>query len=211
MGEGASVEGRGLIEPGQRMRFLRSFLRHPRQVGSVIPTSGTAVRAMLDMVDLEGARCVVEMGAGTGPHTREILARLGPDATFLAFEIDPVLAEGLEREFNDPRLRVINDTAENIESYLNGRRADVVVSAVPFTSLPEKVRHGLLSAGHDSLAEDGTMLVLQYSPFMRSQLQRTFDSVQWRLVPFNVPPAFLFACRSGAGASENGSRSRDAA
>jgi hypothetical protein len=30
-------------------------------------------------------------------------------------------------------------------------------------------------------------------------------------VPFHVPPAFLFACRSGAGASENGSRSRDAA
>jgi phospholipid N-methyltransferase len=194
---------------GQRLRFLRSFLRHPRQVGSIIPTSGQAVRAMLDLADLESARCVVEMGAGTGPHTREILARLGPDATFLAFEIDPVLAEGLERDLNDPRLQVINDTAENIESYLNGRRADVVVSAVPFTSLPEKVRHGLLNAGRDSLAADGTMLVLQYSPFMRSQLQQTFESVEWRLVPFNVPPAFLFACRSSSAAPGNGAPSRD--
>jgi phospholipid N-methyltransferase len=183
------------------MRFLRSFVRNPRQVGSIIPTSRRAVRAMLDLVDLERARCVVEMGAGTGPHTREVLARLGPDATFLAFEIDPVLAEGLERELDDPRLQVVNDTAENVESYLNGRRADIVVSAVPFTSLPEKVRHGLLNAGRDCLADDGTMLVLQYSPFMRSQLQRTFESVEWRLVPFNVPPAFLFACRPAANGS----------
>jgi phospholipid N-methyltransferase len=191
------MSGAGLATngPGQRMRFLRSFLRHPRQVGSVIPTSRRAVRAMLDLADLGTASCVVEMGAGTGPHTREILARLGPDATFLAFEIDPELAEGLEREFDDPRLQVINDSAENVERYLNGKRADVVVSALPFTSLPEKVRHGLLNAGRDSLSADGTMLVLQYSPFMRSQLQRTFKSVEWRLAPFNVPPAFLFACR----------------
>ncbi|MEA2170652.1 MAG: hypothetical protein QOF76_3952 [Solirubrobacteraceae bacterium] len=194
-----------------RMRLLRSFIRHPRQVGSVIPTSRRAVRAMLDLVALEDARCVVEMGAGTGPHTREILARLGPDARFLAFEIDPVLADGLRRELPDPRLEVITDSAENIASYLDGGRADVVVSAVPFTSLPEKVRRGLLDAGRDNLADDGTMLVLQYSPFMRSQLERAFGSVEWRLVPYNVPPAFLFACRAGSAATVNGSRSpRDA-
>jgi phospholipid N-methyltransferase len=198
MGKGARISGVGSPStngPGQRVRFLLSFLRHPRQVGSVIPTSRRAVRAMLDLVNLDEASCVVEMGAGTGPHTREVLARLGPDATFLAFEIDPVLAEGLERELADPRLQVICDSAENAERYLNGKRADVVVSAVPFTSLPEEVRTGLLNAGRDSLAEDGTMLVLQYSPFMRSQLEKTFDSVRWKVAPFNVPPAFLFACR----------------
>src|SRR3954449_11821555 len=80
-------------------RFLRSFLRSPRQVGAVLPTSQRAVRAMLDLAPVERAHCVVEMGAGTGPHTREILRRLGPQARFLAFEIDPELADGLRREF----------------------------------------------------------------------------------------------------------------
>jgi phospholipid N-methyltransferase len=150
---------------------------------------------MLDLVDLGAARCVVEMGAGTGPHTREILARLAPDARFLAFEIDPVLADGLRRDLSDPRLEVINDSAEAVERYLDGQRADVVVSALPFTSLPEQVRTGLVRAARECLAEDGTMLVLQYSPFMRPKLERAFGSVEWRLVPLNVPPAFLFACR----------------
>ena len=203
MGDGVPVSGARDTSSGgtgARMRFLRSFLKSPRAVGAVLPTSGRAVRAMLDMASLDQARCVVEMGAGTGPHTREILARLGPDARFLAFEIDPDLAAGLERDLPDPRLRVINDSAEKLDSYLNGERADVVVSAVPFTSVPAEVRDGLLRAAREGLAEDGTMLVLQYSPFMRKKLQQAFGSVEQRFVPANVPPAFLFACRAGAAA-----------
>lgn len=201
---GSSVTNAGSLEAGaagsglrERARFVRSFLRSPRAVGAVLPTSQRAVRGMLDMVDLTQARCVVEMGAGTGPHTREILARLSPDARFLAFEIDPVLADGLRRELTDPRLEVIADSAEKVDQYLGGQRADVVVSALPFTSLPEQVRTGLLRSARECLAEHGTMLVLQYSPFMRRQLERAFGSVEWRLAPLNVPPAFLFACRAG--------------
>ena len=195
MSNAGSLDARGAAGAGERARFLRSFLRSPRQVGAVLPTSQRAVRAMLDQVDLSQARCVVEMGAGTGPHTREILARLGPDARFLAFEIDPALADGLRHELSDPRLEVIADSAEKVEHYLDGAQADVVVSALPFTSLPEQVRVGLLRGARECLTENGTMLVLQYSPFMRRQLERTFGSVEWRLVPLNVPPAFLFACR----------------
>ena len=201
MGGRASVNGarpEGTRGTRERVRFLKSFLKSPREVGAVLPTSGRAVRAMLDQVPLENAQCVVEMGAGTGPYTREILKRIGPQTRFLAFEIDPVLAEGLQRELDDPRLEVIADSAEKLETYLDGDRADVVVSAVPFTSVPESVRHGLLNAARDGLADDGTMLVLQYSPFMRRQLQQTFGSVDQRVVLANVPPAFLFACRPGA-------------
>jgi phospholipid N-methyltransferase len=198
MGGRVSVNGARVERPGgarERIRFLKSFLKSPREVGAVLPTSGRAVRAMLDQVPLEDARCVVEMGAGTGPYTREIVKRIGPQTRFLAFEIDPVLAEGLQRELDDPRLEVIADSAEKLATYLDGDRADVVVSAVPFTSVPEKVRHGLLNAARENLAPGGTMLVLQYSPFMRRQLQQAFGSVEQRVVLANVPPAFLFACR----------------
>jgi phospholipid N-methyltransferase len=177
-------------------RFLRSFLRSPRQVGAVIPTSSRAVSTMLDMVALDEASCVVEMGAGTGPYTRGILRRLRPDARFLAFEIDAELARGLERDVRDPRLRVINDSAEHMERYLDGRRADVVVSAIPFTSLPAPVRDKLFEVARANLADDGTLLVLQYSPFMQGRLERSFAFVERRIAPMNVPPAFLFACRA---------------
>jgi phospholipid N-methyltransferase len=147
------------------------------------------------MVAFEDARCIVEMGAGTGPYTREIVKRLHRDARLIAFEIDPVLAAGLERDYRDPRLLVANDSAEQMGSYLNGQRADVVVSAIPFTSLPPRERENLLRAAQANLAEHGTLLVLQYSPFIQGQLEKIFASVERRVAPLNVPPAFLFACR----------------
>ena len=182
----------------ERRRFLRAFLASPRQVGAVLPTSRWTVRAMLDLAPIARARCVVELGAGTGALTEEILHRLGPDGRLLAFEIDPALSEALAAELRDPRLCVIADSAANVAAYLDGQRPDVIFSAVPFTSLPAPVRHEILDAASTVLADDGVMVVLQYSPFVYRELRRRFRSVGWRLSPLNVPPAVLFACRAGA-------------
>ncbi|HET9997264.1 MAG TPA: rRNA adenine N-6-methyltransferase family protein, partial [Nocardioides sp.] len=90
-----------------RLRFLRAFAANPRQVGAILPTSRLAVRDMLDMGDVRGASLVVELGAGTGSQTSEILARMGPDARLVALEIDPRLAKLLDERFDDPRLQVV--------------------------------------------------------------------------------------------------------
>ena len=182
----------------ERARFLRAFFAHPRHVGAVLPTSRRTVRAMLDMAPIDQARCVVELGAGTGAHTREILRRLEPQGALLAFEIDPALSAALAAELQDPRLRVIADSAANLEAHLDGQRPDVIVSALPFTSLRAPVRREILGTARRVLADDGVMLVLQYSPFMQRELRRTFGSVEWRLSPLNLPPAVVFACRRAA-------------
>ena len=179
----------------ERGRFLRSFLASPRHVGAVLPTSRRTVCAMLDMAPVERSRLVVELGAGTGPHTREILSRLPSDGRLVAFEVDAALAERLAAEIQDPRVRVVADSAEHLDRYLDGERADVIVSALPFTSLPAGVRDAVLAAAARFLADDGVMVVLQYSPFVRRHLERTFGSVDLRLSPANVPPAVLFRCR----------------
>ena len=194
-GHPEAVGLRGMLS--ERARFLRSFLRSPRQVGSILPTSRRAVRDMLDMAPVNRARRVVELGAGTGPHTREILRRLGPQGQLLAFELDAGLAERLAAELPDPRLRVIADSAANLEAHLHGQRPEVIVSALPFTSLPASVRHDVLVVARRVLADDGVMLVLQYSPLVQRELHRTFAHVERRLSPLNVPPAVLFACRPG--------------
>ncbi len=179
-------------------RFLRAFFANPRHVGAVLPTSARTVRTMLDMAPIGGARCVVELGAGTGAHTREILRRLGPQGRLLAFEIDPALSAALAAELQDPRLRVIADSAANLEAHLDGQRPEVIVSTLPFTSLGGPARRELLDVTRRVLADDGVMLVLQYSPFMQRELRRTFGSVEQRLSPLNLPPAVVFACRPAA-------------
>lgn len=156
------------------------------------------------MGDLRQARTVVEFGVGTGVYTEEVLKRLHPDGTFLAFEIDSDLAASVAARLTDPRLRVINDSAANVEAYLEGAKADIIVSSLPFTTLPPDVRRNVLKAAREALAPDGQMLVLQYSTTVLADLKRFFAPIRRRLSPLNLPPAFLFACSvsgSSAGAA----------
>ena len=178
-----------------RLSFLRAFLANPRQVGAVLPTSRAAVRDMLDLADVPSADLVVELGAGTGVQTGEILARLGPGARLVSLEIDPQLAKLLESRFDDPRLQVVRDSAENLRDHLGEERADVLVCALPFTSLEPGLRRRILESLPGALAPHGVALVIQYSPLIQSELRRLFASVRRRISPLNVPPAFLFACR----------------
>jgi phospholipid N-methyltransferase len=180
-----------------RLRFLRAFAANPRQVGAILPTSRLAVRDMLDMADVPAASLVVELGAGTGSQTAEILARMGPDARLVALEIDPRLAKLLQERFDDPRLQVVCGSAEHLGEHLGKERADVLVCALPFTSLEPGLRRRILESLPGTLAPHGVALVIQYSPLIQGELRRLFGSVSRRISPLNVPPAFLFACRLG--------------
>jgi phospholipid N-methyltransferase len=177
-----------------RLRFLQAFVANPRQVGAVLPTSRYAVRDMLDMADVPGADLVVELGAGTGVQTGEILARLKPGARLIALEIDPRLVELLAQRYDDPRLQVVCDSAENVQDHLDGATADVLVCALPFTSLPPDVRRRILDVLPLAVGDKGAAVVIQYSPLIEGELRRRFRSVRRRLSLINVPPAFLFAC-----------------
>lgn len=177
-----------------RVRFLRAFAAHPRQVGAILPTSRHAVRDMLDLGNVPAAGLVVELGAGTGVQTGEILARMRPDARLVALEIDPALARLLEERFDDPRLRVVCGSAEHLIKHLDGDLADVIVCALPFTSLDPGLRRRILDSLPRALVPAGVALVIQYSPLIESELRRLFASVRRRISLLNVPPAFLFAC-----------------
>lgn len=183
------------LDLSEKALFLRAFLAHPRRVGAVLPTSDRAVADMLDLAPLEQAQLVVELGAGTGSHTAAVLARLGPHADLVAFEIDPALAGALRTKLPDSRLQVVTGSAADVEDVLDGRRPDVVVSALPFTSLPAGTGRRILEGTARVLAPQGVLLVLQYSPFIVGELSRLFARMDRRVCLRNVPPAFLYACR----------------
>lgn len=179
----------------RRLLFARSMVLHPGRVGAVWPTSRFAVRDLLGMADLSRARAVAEFGVGTGVYTEETLRRLPPDATLLAFEVDGAMAGAVEgRLGGDRRLRVIRDSAENVESYLDGAKLDAIVCSLPFTTLPREVTRGVLLAARRSLKPDGRLLVLQYSGAALPELRRHFAPIERRISPLNLPPAFLFSC-----------------
>jgi phospholipid N-methyltransferase len=149
---------------------------------------------MLDLADVRSSSLVVELGPGTGVYTREILARLQPAAQLVSIERDPNLARLLSEQYPDSRLRAICDSAERVQDHLDGAMTDVVVSGLPFTSLPSGVRDRIFDQIVKILKPGGTALILQYSPAIQGRLEKVFPYVQRRASLLNVPPAFLFAC-----------------
>ena len=167
-------------------------------MGAVWPTSRRAVNDLLDMTNLGAAALVVEFGAGTGVYTEGVLRRIGPEARLLSYEVDGRMAAAVSRRLPDNRLEMIHTSAENVGTRLEnlGRKADAVVSSLPFSTLPAPARANLLDAARDALAPGGVFLVLQYSKTVLPELEQRFPKIRRRFSPLNVPPAFLYACET---------------
>ena len=72
--------------PEQFLLFGRNFIKHPKMLGSLIPSSRFLVNHVLGEVDWARARVFLEYGPGVGTFTTEILRRMRPDAVLIAME-----------------------------------------------------------------------------------------------------------------------------
>lgn len=190
--------------------FAQEALADFRTVASVAPSSRYLTRAMVKSLPLGKARLVVELGCGTGVITQELLRRLPSSATLLAFEINPRFTHYLKSVVPDPRMVLVNASAETVRQEvqrLGFDRIDAVVSSLGLSFIPDDQRHAFLSALSDLLGDDGVFtqyhylhgLQFQNGRLMKSNvestLRRYFGSVLRGIVWRNLPPAFVFVCR----------------
>jgi phosphatidylethanolamine/phosphatidyl-N-methylethanolamine N-methyltransferase len=183
----------------ERILFLKQFVASPATMGSVTPSSSYLVRALLGLTDVSRVGEIVELGPGTGPFTAGLLAQMPRDGRLLCVERDPALAEHLKERFNDPRLIVATADARDLSRLLEEhgfkQQVPLIVSGLPFTSLPRDVREGIMDAIVASLLPAGDFLLYQYSFAMRGFLRQYFRHVDSRWEVRNVPPAVCMRCR----------------
>ncbi len=181
----------------QTALFAKNFLKHPLMLGSFIPSSRFLIRTLLGELDFDRARVIVEYGPGVGTFTHEILARMRPDAMLVALEINREFVDFLQRSTRDPRLKVIHGSAAAVQGALKAhgvRKADFVISGIPFSTLPAAEREAVLHATRAVLQPQGAFLVYQFSPMVLASLRQVFSQVRRGFQPLNMPPAQLFYC-----------------
>lgn len=185
---------------GDALLFARNFFRHPRMLGSIIPSSRFLVNELLRPIDWEQARVIVEYGPGVGVITAEILRRMRSDAVLIVIELNPDFVTHLRSSFPDERLKVVEGSAEAVGEILErfGRgKANYIISGIPFSTIPATVRERILRNTSTALAPGGAFLVFQFSTRVLEDLQRIFHYVRRKFEPFNVLPAHLFFCEVG--------------
>jgi phospholipid N-methyltransferase len=179
------------------LRFFWEGIKNIRTVGTISRSSSFVSRAMLRQVDFAKADCIVELGAGDGPITKHILERMKPGARLLAFEVNPTLCELLRKNCGDGRLRVIEDSAEHMEKYIREEgfeKADFVISALPFVSLPQELGDSILRKSKECLRLGGKYVQINYSLLARKRYEAIFGNGTVEFVLFNIPPAFITTC-----------------
>jgi phospholipid N-methyltransferase len=191
--------------------FIIEAITNFPTVAAISPSSSYLASAMLEPLTLANARVAIELGAGTGAITHMLLDQLPPDATLLVFEINPRFFDVLQQSISDPRVILINSSAENLDFELRRRgitKVDAVTSSLGLAFIPEVERQALFQRLAPFLHEKSVLTQYQYIHGLqfvggrlcrlnlRPLLSRYFGSVQSRIVWRNLPPAFVFTCHA---------------
>jgi len=189
----------------RNVRFIREFLANPTGVGAVAPSSRHLAELMVEGVDFEHARVVVEYGPGTGSFTGEIVKRLAPGTKYFAVEIAPRMAREWRRRY--PGLRIHRDSVADMprlcrEEGVKGG-VDVIFSGLPWAAFKEPLQRELLAATAEVLRPGGLLVTFGYRVgrlmpagrrFQRLLPQYFSKVTRSRYVWRNLPPAFVILC-----------------
>ena len=183
---------------GNALLFARNFLRHPRMLGSIVPSSRFLVRQLLEPINWGRARVIVEYGPGVGGITLELLRHMRADATLVAIEMNPDFVRYLKATISDPRLHVVAGSAADVDLILRRMsltRADYIISGIPFSTIKAAEREVILRKTVAVLEPGGAFLLYQFSKRILEDLKRVFGYVGRQFQPLNLLPAHLFICQ----------------
>jgi phospholipid N-methyltransferase len=182
---------------GQVLLFARNFFKHPRMLGSIIPSSRFLIRDLLRQIDWRRARVVVEYGPGVGNITAEVLRRLRSDGRMIVFETNDDFVQFLRASIPDRRLTVVHGSAADVGRVLEEmglQKADYVISGIPFSTMPDGVGEAIVRATRESLRPGGRFLVYQFSREVLRFLKGEFREIREAFEPLNILPARLYYC-----------------
>ncbi|MFQ5423989.1 MAG: class I SAM-dependent methyltransferase [Phycisphaerae bacterium] len=192
---------KGDSRAADRALFLGKFLTKGRVISSIVPSSQSLVRGVLKHVDFSKPATIVELGAGIGPVTERVLERLQPFHRFVAVENDPDFCEVLRRRF--PDTSIIQADATRVAKPLAGlgiQKVDYVLSGLPTPSLPHRAMIRLRQWLREALTPNGLFIQITVVPFVfRRFYGKLFDSVEYKMVWWNMPPGGVYRCSAPRG------------
>jgi phospholipid N-methyltransferase len=177
-------------------QFSREFLRDPRGIGALFPSSPFLARRMAGLVPA-GNGTVIELGPGLGPVTRALLEGGITKTDLVLVERSLTMVQHLRAQF--PGVEVIHGDAAELASLVADRLpARAIVSSLPLRSIPPQVVERIL-AELPKCAQPGTALIqFTYHPLSSCHgLSPRFGHNRASFVWRNLPPArvdrFLFS------------------
>ena len=185
-------------------QFVREFLRDPRSIGAIAPSSSALAQTMLAAAELSSRTTIFEFGPGTGAFTKSISAQLRPDQRYVGIERNAHFTTLLAAKY--PRLTFVCGSVEDLQEIAAGlgvSAIDAIISGLPWASLPLATQTKTFDAMRALMPANSVFatfaylqgLLLPNARALRARLDAEFSNVTsgpivWR----NMPPAVIYKC-----------------
>ena len=179
--------------------FFRQWLKDPRRVAAISPSSRQLARQMMHQLPRH-CRRVIELGGGTGVFTQALLEHGIQPGELLVLELNEELHHHLVEQF--PGAHVICGDAGDLaaisrkQGFAGDDAADAIISGLGLLSMPRQTQQSILEAAFDSLRPDGRFIQFTYGP-ANPVIREVIDALDLsaRRASFtwwNVPPATVY-------------------
>lgn len=180
--------------------FFVEYLKNLRSVGAIAPSSRYLARRIAGEIDFQNAQVIVELGAGTGAFTRELIRRLNPQARLLVVENNPVFYRRLQQDYGALlNVYIAHASAESLTDLLRNytlpEQVDYIVSGLPFASLPGAVSRDILAAAQKH-TKHGKFITFQYTLLKKPLFEAYFSHITTTRELRNLPPAYVLRAKN---------------
>lgn len=161
-----------------------------KNVGSMVPSSSFLVNKMIKNIDFDHKIVILELGAGTGVITREVLSRMSGNSVLYSYENNKTFID-LLKDIHDERLII---KAENVSKLhmLKDDYFDVVISSLPLANMAKGFKNNIYSNIKAKLKNRGIYLQYQYLLFDYKRIGKSFGNCKLEFCLLNMPPAFIY-------------------
>lgn len=178
-----------------RMAFFCAWLKNPRAIGAVLPSSDALARAITRDVD---SRCglVMELGSGTGVITRQLCKRGVSAGNLVLIESNPGFVRYLRGEFPGVRVLPLDACRLGRAHHALPRELARVICGLPLLNLSRAQQFRVLRGSFSCLSGGGAFYLFTYGlrcPVDKGLLQRLdLHAERAARVLRNLPPAQIW-------------------
>lgn len=184
----------------ENLKLISGFIRSPRSVGSIIPSSQSLSRRLAAFPS-KRADTIIELGAGTGPITREITQKTNH---LICYEKCTVMSSTLQERHPNAVIKsedAMGCVRDIHNSHDIGRKCHII-SSLPLTTMPRDYVRKLLFEISESLLPEEYFCCFLYWPnillkrnkWIPKLLSSNFNHINYSLEVKNLPPALIIMC-----------------
>jgi len=144
--------------------FFTAFIRDPQAVGTVVPSGPFLSESVTRYIEPKNRPMhILEIGAGTGPFTGEIIKKMGPADSLDIIEIDPHLCGVLQQKFGE--YKNVHIHCLSILDWNPSYFYDYIISALPHNTFKADFVLAILDKYKSLINQNGVLSYIELMGF----------------------------------------------